>query len=294
MQIKAMAKINLGLDVLRKREDGYHDVRMIMQTISLYDTLKFEIIPEKTIRIHTNAEGIPTDQRNLIWKAAELLMKEFDISGGLDIVLEKVIPAAAGMAGGSTDAAVTMIAVNELFKLGLSREELMKRAVRIGADVPYCILGGTALAEGIGEKLTVLDQMPACYIVVAKPPVDVSTGLAYGNLQKEDLMAHPELDRQLEALKAGNLTELAQSMQNAFQKGIEGRFPIVKDLCEDLKQAGAIHAIMSGSGPTVFGIFAQKENAEQAKKQLLAKSEYRDTRIFVTQPCLTEAVVCNE
>lgn len=294
MQMKALAKINLGLDVLRKREDGYHDVRMIMQTISLSDTLTFEKIPEKTIRIHTDAEGIPTDHRNLIWKAAELLMEEFDLKEGLDVVLEKVIPAAAGMAGGSTDAAVTMIAVNDLFHLGLSKEELMERAVKIGADVPYCILGGTALAEGIGEKLTILNQMPDCFIVVAKPPVDVSTALAYGNLQKEDLQAHPELDKQLTALQGGNLKELAECMQNAFQKGIESRFPIVKDLCKALKESGAVNAIMSGSGPTVFGVFTEKESAEQAIDNLKMRTDFENIRIFLTQPCQTWNSVCEK
>ena len=169
MKLKALAKINLGLDVVRKREDGYHEVRMIMQTIHLYDQIRIHELQKPGIKVKTNLYYLPVNEDNLVYKAAKLLMDEFGIKKGLSINLKKFIPVAAGMAGGSSDAAAVMVGVNRLFKLGLTREELMERGVKIGADVPYCIMRGTALAEGIGEKLTILPPMPACHILIAKP-----------------------------------------------------------------------------------------------------------------------------
>ena len=178
MRLRAMAKINLGLDVLRKREDGYHEVRMIMQTIQMYDLLDIRKKEEPGISLSTNLPYVPSDERNLVYKAAKLLMDEFDIKEGLSMKLTKFIPVAAGMAGGSSDAAAAFVGVNRLFRLGLSEEELMKRAVQVGADVPYCVMRGTALAEGIGEKLTRLPGLPKCYVLVGKPGINVSTKLA--------------------------------------------------------------------------------------------------------------------
>ena len=165
MRLRAMAKINLGLDVLRKREDGYHEVRMIMQTIQMYDLLDIRKKSEPGIELSTNLPYVPSDERNLVYKAAKLLMDEFDVKEGLSMKLTKSIPVAAGMAGGSSDAAAAFVGVNRLFLLGLSEEELMKRAVQVGADVPYCVMRGTALAEGIGEKLTSLPGLPRCYVL---------------------------------------------------------------------------------------------------------------------------------
>ena len=179
MRLRAMAKINLGLDVLRKREDGYHEVRMIMQTIQMYDLLDIRKKEEPGISLSTNLPYVPSDERNLVYKAAKLLMDEFDIQEGISMKLTKSIPVAAGMAGGSSDAAAAFVGVNKMFQLGLSEEELMKRAVQIGADVPYCIMRGTALAEGIGEKLTVLPPMPDCWILIGKPGISVSTKYVY-------------------------------------------------------------------------------------------------------------------
>ena len=182
MRLRAMAKINLGLDVLRKREDGYHEVRMIMQTIQMYDLLDIRKKSEPGIILSTNLPYVPSDERNLVYKAAKLLMDEFEVGEGLSMKLTKSIPVAAGMAGGSSDAAAAFVGVNRLFRLGLSEEELMKRAVQVGADVPYCVMRGTALAEGIGEKLTSLPGLPRCYVLVGKPGINVSTKLAYENL----------------------------------------------------------------------------------------------------------------
>ena len=183
IQLKALAKINLGLDVLRRREDGYHEVKMIMQTIRMYDQIELESTEEPGIRVSTNLNYLPTNEDNLVYKAAKLLMDEFQVKGGVDIHLEKFIPVAAGMAGGSSDAAAALVGINRLFKLGLSQKELMNRAVNIGADVPYCVMRGTALAEGIGEKLTRITQVPDCFVLIGKPGINVSTKAAYESLQ---------------------------------------------------------------------------------------------------------------
>ena len=183
IQLKALAKINLGLDVLRRREDGYHEVKMIMQTISLHDDLEIRRIKTPEIQVKTNLYYLPTNENNLVYKAAKLLMDEFGIKEGVAIQLKKRIPVAAGMAGGSTDGAAVLWGMNQMYGLGLSRQELMERGVKLGADVPYCVQRGTALAEGIGERLSVLPSMPKCTILIAKPGISVSTKFVYENLK---------------------------------------------------------------------------------------------------------------
>ena len=201
IRLKALAKINLGLDVLRRKEDGYHDVKMIMQTINLHDSIYMKKIEEKEIRIRTNLYYLPNNENNLAYKAAKILMDEFDLPGGISIHLKKVIPVAAGMAGGSSDGAAVLFGMNKMYGLKLSMQELMDRGVKLGADVPYCIMRGTALAEGIGEKLTALPSMPKCHILIAKPPINVSTKFVYENLHANDLKPedHPPVDVQLAA-----------------------------------------------------------------------------------------------
>jgi len=208
MQLKALAKINLGLDVLRKREDGYHEVRMIMQNVHIYDQIQLEKCEQEGIHVKTNLYYLPSNENNLVYKAAKLLWDEFEISGGLRIDLEKHIPVAAGMAGGSSDAAAVLFGVNRMYGLGLSMEELMERGVKIGADVPYCIMRGTALSEGIGEILSPLPPMPPCYIVVAKPGISVSTKFVYENLRANELEYHPDIDGMIKALENQDLREL--------------------------------------------------------------------------------------
>ena len=220
MRLRAMAKINLGLDVLRKREDGYHEVRMIMQTIQMYDLLDIRKKEEPGISLSTNLPYVPSDERNLVYKAAKLLMDEFDIKEGLSMKLTKFIPVAAGMAGGSSDAAAAFVGVNRLFRLGLSEEELMKRAVQVGADVPYCVMRGTALAEGIGEKLTRLPGLPKCYVLVGKPGINVSTKLAYENLHLDQIQSHPDIDGMISDIENQDLHSLTAKMQNVFEPGI--------------------------------------------------------------------------
>lgn len=209
ISLKALAKINLGLDVVRRREDGYHEVRMIMQTIHLYDRLDIKRTKEPGIQIQTNLSFLPVNENNLIYKAAKLLMDEFSITDGVSVKLDKRIPVAAGMAGGSTDAAAMLIGVNRLFSLGLTKKQLMERGVQIGADVPYCIMRGTALAEGIGEALSPLPPMVKCPVLIAKPSISVSTKFVYQNLKLDDTTIHPDIDRLIDDIKAKNLHDIA-------------------------------------------------------------------------------------
>ena len=284
MRLRALAKINLGLDVVGKRGDGYHEVRMVMQTIQMYDVLEIEKKAEPGITLTTNIPYVPTDERNLVYKAARMLMDEFHIEEGLTMNLEKFIPVAAGMAGGSSDAAAVFVGVNRIFGLGLSEEELMKRAVKVGADVPYCVMRGTALAEGIGEKLTRLPRLPQCYVLVGKPGVNVSTKIAYENLNLNDpAMVHPDIDGMVNAIHEGNLDGMISRMGNVFEPGIIRRYPIIQEIKALMENNGARKAMMSGSGPTVFGIFDSKEKMEQAATVLrdskLAKTVFA-TEVF--------------
>ena len=262
IQLKARAKINLGLDVVRKREDGYHEVRMIMQTISLHDQITLRLSAQPGIRVKTNLYYLPVNEDNLVHKAAKLLMEEFDIRQGVSIGLRKNIPVAAGMAGGSADAAAVLVGINRLFRLGLSQKELMERAVKIGADVPYCVMRGTALAEGIGEKLTPLPPMPDCFILIAKPKIHVSTKFVYGNLRANELREHPDIDGQIEAIREKDLNKLARKMGNVLETVTIPAYPVIQQIKDLMMEGGALGAMMSGSGPTVFGLF---ENAEEAK-----------------------------
>lgn len=283
MQLRALAKINLGLDVVRKREDGYHEVRMIMQTIQMYDLLKIDKCSEPGIHLTTNLPYVPCDERNLVYKAARLLMDEFEIRQGVTMNLKKFIPVSAGMAGGSSDAAATLVGMNRLFGLKLSMEELMKRGVTIGADVPYCIMRGTALAEGIGEILTPLSPVPFCYILIGKPGINVSTKTAYENLNLSQIQQHPRIDSMIEVIEAQDLREMAGLMENVFEPGIIREYPVVQKIKDLMLEGGALNAMMSGSGPTVFGIFESRRKMEKTAQQLreshLAKTVFA-TKVF--------------
>ena len=264
--IKAMAKINLGLDVLRRREDGYHEVKMVMQTVAIHDTLRFTKRADKRIILRVDGADLPVDQDNLIYKAAQLLYEKASMEEGVEIVLTKRIPIAAGMAGGSTDAAATLVGMNCLFGLGYSEDELMTMGVALGADIPYCIRGGTALSEGIGEQLTPLPAVPEAWLVVAKPPIDVSTAYVYKNLNLEGLTGHPDIDGMVEAIRRQDLTGITDRMENVMETVTERDYPVIGRLKAILKENGAYNALMSGSGPTVFGIFGQEEQARRALK----------------------------
>ncbi|MCQ2509974.1 MAG: 4-(cytidine 5'-diphospho)-2-C-methyl-D-erythritol kinase [Lachnospiraceae bacterium] len=282
IRLEAMAKINLGLDVLRKRPDGYHDVRMIMQSIDLHDDLELEEADEPGIHMTCNVKELPTDGSNLVSKAAALLMQEKGIDKGVKLHLTKRIPMAAGMAGGSTDAAATMLGINELFDLGLSRQDLMDRAVKIGADVPYCIMGGTALSEGIGEILSPLPAMPDCQILIAKPDIDVSTPFVYRNLKAAELTWHPDIDGMIDALRMQSLEGITDRLGNVLETVTIPAFPVISEIKETIRQAGTMGVLMSGSGPTVFGIFNNQENAEKAL-QIMEESKLAG-RVCLTRP----------
>ena len=283
IQLKALAKINLGLDVLRRREDGYHEVKMIMQTISLHDDLEIRRIKTPEIQVKTNLYYLPTNENNMVYKAAKLLMDEFGIKEGVAIQLKKRIPVAAGMAGGSTDGAAVLWGMNQMYGLGLSRQELMERGVKLGADVPYCVQRGTALAEGIGERLSVLPSMPKCTILIAKPGISVSTKFVYENLHANDLKPeqHPDVDRMIEAMKEKNLDLLCERMGNVLETVTIPAYPVIQEIKEHMMACGAAGAMMSGSGPTVFGIFHSPVQAKAAMKDLkvngLAKQLYLTT-----------------
>lgn len=278
MELKALGKINLGLDVLGKRPDGYHDVRMVMQTIYLYDQITITKRKESGIGLSTNLFYLPVNENNLAYRAAKLLMDEFEIRSGVDIFLEKHIPVAAGMAGGSSNAAAVLYGINRMFDLGLSMEELMKRGVSLGADVPYCIMRGTVLAEGIGEILTPLPPMPRCQIVVAKPPVSVSTKMVYEKIDSRRIVEHPDIDGIIEGLKEGDVTKTASRMGNVLEQVTVEEYPVIDKIKKLMNEGGAKGAMMSGSGPTVFGIFTEKSLAKKAALKIreagLAKQVY--------------------
>lgn len=280
INLKALAKINLSLDVVRKREDGYHEVRMIMQTINLYDKLEIKKSDEPGIQITTNTSFLPTNENNLVYKAADLLKKEFNIQEGISIHLHKFIPVAAGMAGGSSDAAAVLYGVNKLFDLKLSKSELQKQGVKIGADVPYCIMRGTALAEGIGEKLTKLPAAPNCYVVIAKPGISVSTKFVYDNLHANELEYHPDIDGMIEQIEQGNLHGMAEKMGNVLETVTIKEYPVIEDIKNVMKENGAINAMMSGSGPTVFGLFDTEQAAKQAYEALEKNADVK--KLYLT------------
>jgi len=285
--LKALAKINLGLDVVRRREDGYHEVRMIMQTIHLYDKLDIKKTTESGITITSNLSYVPTNENNLVYKAGKLLMDEFDIKEGVSVDLQKRIPVAAGMAGGSSDAAAMLYGMNEIFGLGLTRQQLMDRGVKIGADVPYCLMRGTALAEGIGEKLTSLPPMVKCPVLIAKPQISVSTKFVYENLKLDENTVHPDIDRLVADIKNKDLHAIAGHMGNVLESVTIPAYPIIAEIKEQMMKSGAINAMMSGSGPTVFGLFEDEDVARKAyddmvqsglAKQIYLTSVYNNRR----------------
>lgn len=275
MRLKALAKINLGLDVVGKREDGYHLVRMVMQTIHLYDSIQMQKMREPGIQLTSNMKFLPRDGHNIAYRAADLIMQEFNITEGVRINITKRIPVCAGMAGGSTDAAAVLYGMNQMYGLKLSHEQLTKRGLALGADVPYCLMRGTALAEGIGEKLTRLPAMPRCLVVVAKPQVSVSTKWVYENLHLERHMVHPDINKLIAGIEQQNLQKMAAGMGNVLEEVTAKEYPVIAQIKENLKTHGAIHAMMSGSGPTVFALFEKRGDAQKAADSLRASGMAR-------------------
>lgn len=318
LEKKAYAKVNLSLDIVGLRDDGYHLVRMVMQSLDIFDTLTFEKLekPEIVVLLNdvkkddgrteesrkveepkgneTNSENasaadnlgkVPLDENNLIYKVAKLLFEKYiwskDKEAGVRITLTKNIPIAAGMAGGSSDAAATFRGINELFELNLMDEDLMEMGVTLGADIPYCIMGGTALSEGIGEVLTKLPDMPKCYYLVAKPPISVSTGEAYGGYDRlTESIKHPDVDGQVDAIYAGNLKGVTDKFLNVLEFVTARNHKEIGELEKIMLEGGALNSMMSGSGPTVFGIFDDEAKAEAVKEEITAKG--LADQVFVT------------
>ena len=277
LSLKAYGKINLGLDVLRRREDGYHDVRMIMQTVGIFDRVDLVWKEEPGIQVETNLYYLPVNENNLVYK--------FQVQDGLLIRLKKFIPVAAGMAGGSSDAAAVLFGVNKMFRLGLTTEQLMERGVKIGADVPYCILRGTALSEGIGEVLTKLPPVPQCQVLVAKPGINVSTKFVYENLHANDLSpdAHPDIDGMIQAIRDQDFMGIAGRLGNVLETVTIKEYPVIQEIKDKMLEYGAIGSLMSGSGPTVFGLFTNPKAAQEAYEELrFGKSAELAKQVYLT------------
>lgn len=268
ISLKAYAKINLGLDVLGTLDNGYHEVRMVMQSVSIFDKVNIRCNKSGQITMKTNLDFLPCGPDNLVYKAAKLMKDTYGIKDGLDIDLYKFIPVAAGMAGGSTDAAAVLRGINDMFKLGATEEELKALGVTLGADIPYCIMGGTALAEGIGEKLTRLPDCPECHLVIGKPSISVSTKFVYDNLVLDDNTIHPDTDMIIKHISDNNITGVADELCNVLESVTVNAYPIIGDIKRTMIEHGAVNSLMSGSGPTVFGIFTDYDKAVSCNNYL--------------------------
>ena len=289
IELKAHGKINLSLDVLGRRDDGYHEVKMIMHTVALHDGIFIKKERERGIRMECNLPSLPTNEENLMVRAAKAIMDEFSIEEGLSLRLMKRLPVAAGMAGGSADAAAVFHGINQLFHLNLSTEELEKRAVKLGADIPFCLHKGCYLSEGIGEKLCKLPSLPPCTILLVKPAFSLSTKLIYENLHLENITdaEHPDVDRMIKELESGSLEDICALGDNLLEKVSISLRPEIQVLKDFFIKEGALLSLMSGSGPTVFGIFPEKEK-EKAKMilQSLRSGEHKD---LIENAWITEA-----
>ena len=286
IELKAYGKINIGLDVIRKREDGYHDLDMIMQTVGVYDDViisREDGTQTYEIEVSTDADILPNDKGNLAFMAAKVLMEAYDIKSKVKIHINKRIPIAGGMAGGSADCAAVLRGVNKLFQLGLTDEQLQEYGVKLGADVPYCIVGGTKRAQGIGEILTDLPTPPKCYVIIAKPDAFVSTKFVYSHIRPAQIENHPDIDGIIESIKAGDLYGMCEKIANVMEDVTIPEYPIIQKVKDILKSNGAVNALMSGSVPTVFGIYDDEEKAKQSMDALSGKE-------FVSQLYLTKFI----
>ena len=279
LHLKAYGKVNLGLDVIRRREDGYHEVRMIMQTVKLYDRIILERNHSGNISLRTNLPYLPVNEKNLVYRAIDIIRREYGIKDGVSANIIKRIPVAAGMAGGSTDAAAAFVGMNQLFSLNITQEKLMEYGVSLGADIPYCIMRGTALSEGIGEILTPLPPVPGCWFLIVKPGFSMSTKFVYEHLTLDEHTAHPDIDGMVSALKNHDLTGVTDRMGNVLEQVTKQHYPAIDELKTTMKKNGALNALMSGSGPTVFGIFTSKEEAEHAARACRRHPAVRQTAV---------------
>ena len=282
IRLKARAKINLGLDVVRRREDGYHEVKMVMQMLRLYDQIDIEKTQESGILVRSNLSFLPTDERNIAYKAAKVMIDRFGLEQGVIIRIEKHIPVAAGMAGGSTDCAAVLYGMNKLFGLRLNQKKLREIGVKLGADVPYCLMRQTALSEGIGEILTPISPLQDCPILIAKPSVSVSTRHVSEHLKLDEQTMHPDIDGIVTALADGDLYGVTDRMANVLETVTVPEHPVIDEIKKQMMASGAVNALMSGSGPTVFGIFDDEEKAKKACEDMKASGLAR--QIYLTRP----------
>ena len=282
IRLKARAKINLGLDVVRRREDGYHEVKMVMQMLRLYDQIDIEKTQESGILVRSNLSFLPTDERNIAYKAAKVMIDQFGLEQGVIIRIEKHIPVAAGMAGGSTDCAAVLYGMNKLFGLRLNQKRLREIGVKLGADVPYCLMRQTALSEGIGEILTPISPLQDCPILIAKPSVSVSTRHVYEHLKLDEQTMHPDIDGIVTALADGDLYGVTDRMANVLETVTVPEHPVIDEIKKQMMASGAVNALMSGSGPTVFGIFDDEEKAKKACEDMKASGLAR--QVYLTRP----------
>ncbi len=255
---KAPAKINLLLDVLRKREDGFHEVEMIMTMVDLADRLELEELSRDQIVLSSQAGFIPLDEKNLAFQAAKLVKERYGVKQGVYLHLDKQIPVAAGLAGGSSDAAAALRGLNRLWRLGLSGEELESLGAELGSDVPFCVRGGTALATGRGEKLQSIQSPPQSWVILAKPPINVSTADVYGKLRAAELKSHPSVRKMLDAIAGESFPDVCASLGNVLETVTLDRYPEVKQIKDCMERLGADGVLMSGSGPTVFGLVSKE------------------------------------
>ncbi len=284
IKIKAPAKINLTLDVTGRRNDGYHNLEMVMQTISVYDELEISILPEnpeKPIIFNMDKElpdKIPPE-KNLVYKAASVMKEKYNIKNSFNIFLKKNIPAAAGLAGGSTDCAATLTAINRLCQLGLTDEELCQTGVSLGADVPYCIKKGTMLSQGIGDILSSLPALGQIWLVLINPGISVSTAYVYKQLELDKFPCHPGTDKMIKAIQDNNIQHIASCLFNVMETVTIKEYPVLDEIKKYLSDNGAEGALMSGSGPTIFGIFENEDKAKAAYHK--AKKVYSNFNIIL-------------
>lgn len=281
---KAYGKINLSLDVTGRRADGYHLVRMIMQTVDIFDTVTITGSEGDDIVLTTDSGALPSGPSNLVWRAADVMRREYGLTGGLTIHLDKRIPIAAGMAGGSADAAAVFRLLNAMYELGASDEELRRLALPLGADIPYCVTGGTCLCEGIGEVLTRLPAPPESTLLVCKPALDVSTAWVYTEYDSIPAgeIRHPDVDGMVKAIGEGDLSGMCARFGNVLEQKTGAEYPVISRLEQFFLENGALGSIMTGSGPTVFAVFAEKNEARKAFARLEQHPEFSAFQRFLT------------
>lgn len=285
IEIKAYAKINPAIDIIKKRTDGYHEVQMIMQSVELHD----KVILNKTEReiiVKCDNPQVPEGEKNIAYRAAKIMFDKYNIQSGISIEIIKNIPISAGMAGGSSDAAAVIKGINQLFELKLHIDEQEKIALSIGADVPFCLMGGTVMAEGIGEKLTKISQLRPVDILIVKPKIDVSTKWVYENFKIENVQNRPNINEIINSIKEDNIEKFAKNMVNVLETVTAKKYPIIDYIKDIMMKNGAKGSIMSGSGSAVFGMFSDKENAKKAKKIIMQDEKIKNNcSCFITKTC---------